>query len=259
MSEPARTGPHYRLTVQFNRSTDLAAALNTMGGDSYVIVSSLVDRKRGDGVDVGMNFSDGAPPLTFAGTVAWCRRMPESAHIPYAVAVWVNAETSTLLKRIASGTLALQKLPRRHERHNTSMLVTVKAGQMQGPGRLVDLSLSGARIIADMETLPQRGSPVAVEFLEPMMRYKTRPIRSTVRWVDPRPEGRGFGVQFEYMDMATAEVVRREVTLAAAHEGVRKAGAATSKETHGAEPQTIRPAQPQAAQPGAGPSIRRAH
>jgi hypothetical protein len=199
------------LSVQYARAADLGAGLRRLGNESQLIVSSLVERKAGDALDVGLSFSDGTDSVNFRGIVKWCRNAPPGSHVPFLVGVGLDLPTTLVARRVASGNAKRARRPRKHDRYDTSILIGVNTGNSAGPGRIEDLSLSGARIVADLDPLPERGATVTLEFVEARLRLKTRPLKAKVMWVSTGPGANSFGVQFASMDLATREVIQREV------------------------------------------------
>lgn len=197
------------MTVRFAHGRDLASAIEVAGGRSRAVLPSLAERRPGDAVVVGASFADGTSPITFTGAVIECRRA-KLARTSYLVVVEVAEATADALRRVA--VRGPEPSNRRHKRRReTSILVIVEMGATRAAGRIVDLSPEGARVIADLEWPPVPGTAVALEFLDPTLRFMTRAFRATVRWSDASHGGRGFGVQFEQMDPLTRGVIARAV------------------------------------------------
>jgi hypothetical protein len=194
----------------------LSGGLRQVGKESLLIVPSIVARSPGDAVDLGLSFSDGTASVTLKGVVRWNKPAPPSAKVPFLVGVGLDFPTTLIARRIASGGAQRAKRPRRFDRFDTSILVGVQSPHAAGPGRIEDISLGGAKVLADLEPLPQRGEIVIIEFVEARLRLKGKPIRGRVMWVASGPGSQSFGVQFEEVDPQTRDVIQREVSGASA-------------------------------------------
>jgi hypothetical protein len=162
-------------------------------------------------VDVEVSFTDGESALAFGASVFRCALAPDDESRPFRLDLRVDPASAGAIEAAAVRARVEARRPRRSPRRAVSLLVSVTAGNVSAPGSVEDLSVGGARLVADLGRPLVPGEPVVVEFLDRALRARTRPQRAEVRWVAPGDATCAFGVRFAALDASTREVIAVQV------------------------------------------------